>query len=86
MTVSPHTPDPERAEALASARSRASYAWDQIRLGEWQRWHTFTDADNRRDVAQRVRVAAHGYAGRHGMQSESRTEPDGVYLRFTRKS
>ena len=91
MTITPQPIPPERVGLPEPARSRVSYDWNSVQLGEWQNWVDLTDEDVTNEeamkAATRVRVAAMDYANRHGLKVESRRERHGriLDLRFTRK-
>ncbi len=85
------TPTPrERAEAYESrpARSRTSYDWDLIVIGQWQEWQNMPAAtkDEAEAAYLRLRGAARSAATRRGLKVETRKQDYGrvVDLLFTK--
>ncbi len=86
MTISPIPLPPD-----SSPRTRSTYNWASIEIGQWQRWLDLTGTDVSDDEARRrsdrIRVAARWHARHNGLKVESSSEDKGrlLDLRFTHR-
>ncbi len=84
VTITPHPAPP-------GITPRTRYDWSKIVIGEWQRWLDLNPDVPQAEstvAAERVRLAARDYAGRHGLRVESRrlNHSHVLDLRFTERT
>ncbi len=75
MKPTPTPPERVAVHEQHTARSRVSYPWQDVKIGEWQEWQNLpaATASEAHRAADSLRAAARHYAKRNGLKVTSRS-------------